>query len=54
MNVRDFDPEKSALAFFEILNGYVAEPESCKPGVALDCRSFSPKAITVRMAQPRR
>lgn len=33
MNVRDFDLKKSALLFFDILNGYVAEPEPGKPRV---------------------
>jgi nicotinamidase-related amidase len=31
MNVNDFDLKKSALLFFDILNGYVAEPEPGKP-----------------------
>lgn len=31
MNVRDFNLEKSALLFFDILNGYLAEPEPGKP-----------------------
>jgi nicotinamidase-related amidase len=33
MNVKDFDLKKSALLFFDILNGYVAEPEPGKPRV---------------------
>jgi len=31
MNVNDFNLKKSALLFFDILNGYVAEPEPGKP-----------------------
>lgn len=31
MNVKDFNLKKSALLFFDILNGYVAEPEPGKP-----------------------
>jgi nicotinamidase-related amidase len=31
MNVKDFDIKKSALLFFDILNGYIAEPEPGKP-----------------------
>ncbi len=31
MNVRDFHLKKSALLFFDILNGYVPEPEPGKP-----------------------
>jgi len=33
MNVKDFNLKKSALLFFDILNGYVAEPEPGKPRV---------------------
>ena len=33
MNVNDFELKKSALLFFDILNGYVAEPEPGKPRV---------------------
>ena len=33
MNVNDFDSKKSALLFFDILNGYVPEPEPGKPRV---------------------
>jgi nicotinamidase-related amidase len=33
MNVKDFDLKKSALLFFDILNGYVAAPEPGKPRV---------------------
>jgi nicotinamidase-related amidase len=33
MNVKDFNLKKSALLFFDILNGYVAEPEAGKPRV---------------------
>ena len=25
MNINDFDPKKTALLFFDILNGYIAE-----------------------------
>ena len=31
MNINDFDPKKTALLFFDILNGYIAEPEPGKP-----------------------
>ncbi len=31
MNVNHFDPKKTALLFFDILNGYVPEPEPGKP-----------------------
>jgi nicotinamidase-related amidase len=31
MNVNDFELKKTALLFFDILNGYVAEPEAGKP-----------------------
>ncbi len=31
MNVDHFDPKKTALLFFDILNGYVPEPEPGKP-----------------------
>lgn len=31
MNVNHFDPKKTALLFFDILNGYVPEPEPEKP-----------------------
>lgn len=31
MNVSHFDPKKSAMLFFDILNGYVSEPEPGKP-----------------------
>ena len=31
MNISDFDPKKTALLFFDILNGYIAEPEPGKP-----------------------
>ena len=30
MNVNHFDPKKTALLFFDILNGYVPEPEPGK------------------------
>jgi nicotinamidase-related amidase len=33
MNVKDFNPNKSALLFFDILNGYVPAPEPGKPRV---------------------
>ena len=33
MNVNHFDPKKTAMLFFDILNGYVAEPEPGKPRV---------------------
>ncbi len=33
MNVKDFNLKKSALLFFDILNGYVPEPEPGKPRV---------------------
>jgi nicotinamidase-related amidase len=33
MNVNDFDAKKSALLFFDILNGYLPEPEPGKPRV---------------------
>jgi len=33
MNVKDFDLKKSALLFFDILNGYLAESEPGKPQV---------------------
>jgi nicotinamidase-related amidase len=33
MNVNHFDPKKSALLFFDILNGYVTQPEPGKPRV---------------------
>ena len=33
MNVNHFDPKKTALLFFDILNGYVAQPEPGKPRV---------------------
>ena len=31
MNVNHFDPKKTAMLFFDILNGYVAAPEPGKP-----------------------
>ena len=31
MNVNHFDPKKTALLFFDLLNGYVPAPESGKP-----------------------
>jgi nicotinamidase-related amidase len=31
MNIDNFDPKKTALLFFDILNGYIAEPEPGKP-----------------------
>jgi nicotinamidase-related amidase len=31
MNINNFDPKKTALLFFDILNGYIAEPEPGKP-----------------------
>jgi nicotinamidase-related amidase len=31
MNVHHFDPKKSAMLFFDILNGYVADPEPGRP-----------------------
>lgn len=31
MNVNQFDPKKTAMLFFDILNGYVAAPEPGKP-----------------------
>ena len=31
MNVKDFNLKKTALLFFDILNGYVAEPEPGQP-----------------------
>ena len=33
MNINYFDPKKTALLFFDILNGYVPEPEPGKPRV---------------------
>ena len=33
MNVNQFDPKKTAMLFFDILNGYVAAPEPGKPRV---------------------
>ena len=33
MNVNHFELKKTALLFFDILNGYVAEPEAGKPRV---------------------
>jgi len=33
MNVNHFEIKKTALLFFDILNGYVAEPEPGKPRV---------------------
>jgi ureidoacrylate peracid hydrolase len=33
MNVNDFDLKKTGLLFFDILNGYVPEPEAGKPRV---------------------
>ena len=33
MNVNDFELKKTALLFFDILNGYVAQPEPDKPRV---------------------
>jgi nicotinamidase-related amidase len=33
MNVNDFDLKKTSLLFFDILNGYVPEPEAGKPRV---------------------
>jgi ureidoacrylate peracid hydrolase len=33
MNVHHFDPKKSAMLFFDILNGYVPAPEPGKPRV---------------------
>ena len=33
MNVKDFDLKKTGLLFFDILNGYVADPEPGKPRV---------------------
>lgn len=33
MNVKDFNLKKSALLFFDILNGYIPEPEPGKPRV---------------------
>ena len=33
MNVNHFELKKTALLFFDILNGYVAEPEPGKPRV---------------------
>ena len=33
MNVKDFDSKKTALLFFDILNGYVPAPEPGKPRV---------------------
>ena len=33
MNVNHFDPKKTALLFFDILNGYVPAPEPGKPSV---------------------
>src|ERR1044071_2260724 len=33
MNVNHFDPKKTALLFFDILNGYMAQPEPGKPRV---------------------
>jgi len=31
MNIKDFDPKKTGLLFFDILNGYVPAPEADKP-----------------------
>ena len=31
MNVNQFDPKKTAMLFFDILNGYVPAPEPGKP-----------------------
>jgi len=31
MNVSDFEPKKTAILFFDILNGYVPGPEPGKP-----------------------
>ena len=33
MNVNDFSPKKTALLFFDILNGYLPAPEPGKPRV---------------------
>jgi nicotinamidase-related amidase len=33
MNVKDFTLDKTALLFFDILNGYVPEPEPGKPRI---------------------
>ena len=33
MNLNHFDLKKTALLFFDILNGYVPEPEAGKPRV---------------------
>src|SRR5262245_24969315 len=31
MNIKDFDPKKTGLLFFDILSGYVPAPEAGKP-----------------------
>lgn len=63
MNVNDFSLKKTALLFFDILNGYLPAPEPGKPRVLKPwiqnavrlskdalrgCPFFSPKAIIVR------
>jgi hypothetical protein len=68
MNVSHFDLKKTALLFFDILNGYVPEaepgqPRALKPWIQnavrlskaagpRGCRSFLPRATTGRMARP--
>jgi hypothetical protein len=70
MNVNDFSLRKTALLFFDILNGYLPASEPGKPRVLKPwiqnavrlskqdalrgCPSFSPKAIIVRTMPPPR
>ena len=60
MNVNHFDPKKTALLFFDILNGYVPAPEPAKPRVLnpwiQTCRArqnrLAPDSRLLRQRQP--
>ena len=51
MNVNDFDLKKTALLFFDILNGYVPEPEPGKPRVS---ETMDSKCRQAQQSRPRR
>jgi hypothetical protein len=70
MNVKDLDLKKTGLLFFDILNGYVTQPEPGKPrvlkpwiqnavklsqaGRAAGLPVFLPRATIVPTARPAR